>query len=84
MIIGIHHVAIGVSDFAKALTFYTEALGFEIVQQSEFDNDPLANKTIGLDAIQAKMAMLKAPNAYIEQWAETSGIGPFFVADYAE
>ncbi len=68
MIVGIHHVAIGVSDFDTALTFYTEALGFEIVQQSEFNNDPMANKTIGLDAIQAKMAMLKGPNAFIELW----------------
>lgn len=68
MIVGIHHVAIGVSDFDKALAFYTEALGFEIVQQSAFENDPMANRTIGLDAIQAKMAMLKGPNAFIELW----------------
>jgi glyoxylase I family protein len=68
MIVGLHHVAISVSDFDKALKFYTEALGFEIVQQSAFDNDPRANKTIGLDAIKAQMAMLKAPNAYVELW----------------
>jgi glyoxylase I family protein len=68
MIVGLHHVAIGVSDFDKALKFYTEGLGFEIVQQSELDNDPRANRVIGLDAIRAKMAMLKAPNAYVELW----------------
>ncbi len=68
MIVGIHHVAIGVSDFDKALSFYTEALGFEIVQRSDFNNDPMANQAIGMDAIQAKMAMLKAPNAFIELW----------------
>ena len=38
MIVGIHHVALGVSDFEKALKFYTEGLGFEVVQESEFDN----------------------------------------------
>lgn len=68
MIVGLHHVALGVDDFDKALTFYTEALGFEVVQQSEFNNDANANKAIGLDGIEAKMAMLKAPNAFVELW----------------
>lgn len=68
MIVGLHHVAIGVNDFDKALKFYTEALGFEIVQQSEFDNDPSANQAIGLDAVKAKMAMLKTANAFVELW----------------
>ncbi|MFK8020435.1 MAG: VOC family protein [Pseudomonadales bacterium] len=68
MIVGMHHVAIGVNDFDMALKFYTEALGFEIVQQSEFDDDAYANNAIGLKAIKAKMAMLKAPNAFIELW----------------
>jgi catechol 2,3-dioxygenase-like lactoylglutathione lyase family enzyme len=68
MIVGLHHVAIGVDDFDKALTFYTQALGFEVVQESEFDNDPDANQAIGLEGVKAKMAMLKAPNAYLELW----------------
>lgn len=68
MIVGLHHVAIGVHDFDVALAFYTEALGFEVVQQSEFDDDPGANQAIGLSQIKAKMAMLKAPNAFLELW----------------
>jgi len=68
MIVGLHHVAIGVSDFDKALAFYTEALGFEIVQASEFDDEPGPNAAIGLPRVKAKMAMLKAPNAYLELW----------------
>jgi catechol 2,3-dioxygenase-like lactoylglutathione lyase family enzyme len=68
MIVGLHHVAIGVKDFDKALKFYTEGLGFEIVQQGEFDNDAAANQAIGLDAIKAKMAMLKTSNAFVELW----------------
>ena len=68
MIVGLHHVAIGVNDFDKALKFYTEALGFEVVQRSDFDNDPMANRAIGLDAVKAKMAMLKTPNAFVELW----------------
>ena len=72
MIVGLHHVAIGVHDFDKALTFYTEALGFEIVQQSEFDRDEKADQAIGLKDIKARMAMLKTPNAFIELWQYTS------------
>ena len=72
MIVGLHHVAIGVNDFDKALTFYTEALGFEIVQQSEFDRDEKADQAIGLKDIKARMAMLKTPNAFIELWQYTS------------
>ena len=72
MIVGLHHVAIGVDDFDKALTFYTKALGFEVVQQSDFDNDANANLAIGLDGIKAKMAMLKTSNAFVEIWEYSS------------
>ena len=48
MIVGIHHVALGVSDFEKALKFYTEGLGFEVVQESEFDNSPEVDRAVGL------------------------------------
>ena len=72
MIVGIHHVAIGVNDFDRALKFYTEALGFEVVQQSEFDRQPQVDAAIGLKDAKAKMAMLKAPNAHIELWQYTN------------
>ena len=36
MIVGIHHIAIGVPDFDRAFTFYTEVLGFEPVEKTEF------------------------------------------------
>ena len=66
MIVGIHHVAIGVSDIEKALTFYTEGLVFEVVQRSHVKNSPKAVKAMGIAAIDAKMAMLKTSNAFIE------------------
>ena len=68
MIVGLHHVAIGVDDLDKALKFYTEGLGFEIVQEGNLENDSNANRVIGLDDIKAKMVMLKAPNAFVELW----------------
>lgn len=73
MILGIHHVAVGVPDFELGLKFYQEALGFEVVQRSEWQGDsPLVDETIGLEKISAKMAMLKTSNAYIELWQYTT------------
>lgn len=71
-IVGIHHVALGVSDFDKALKFYTEGLGFVVVQESEFDSVPDVDRAIGLTDVKAKMAMLKAPNAFLELWQYTN------------
>jgi catechol 2,3-dioxygenase-like lactoylglutathione lyase family enzyme len=68
MIVGLHHVAIGVDDFDKALKFYTEGLGMEVVQQTDLDNAAPANQAIGLDAVKARMAMLKTANAFLELW----------------
>ncbi len=69
MIVGIHHIALGVPDFDRALAFYRDTLGFEVVQTSDFKRDnPLADRAIGLPNVAAKMAMLKAANAYLELW----------------
>ena len=68
MIVGIHHIAISVEDIDKAVKFYTNAFGFQSVQQENLDNDLQANRVIGMDAIRARMVMLKAPNAFVELW----------------
>jgi len=69
VIVGLHHVSISVPDLDAALQFYSELLGFEVVQRSLFEgNMPLADRAIGLDRVHARMAMLKAPNAFLEIW----------------
>lgn len=69
MIVGIHHIAIGVPDLAAALTFYTEALGFEQVESAAFEGpNPAVEAAIGLHQPSAKMAMLRGGNAHIELW----------------
>ena len=69
MIVGIHHVAIGVPDFAQGLEFYRDVLGFEQVEATQFSGpNPLVEAAIGLTEPSAQMAMLKAGNAYIELW----------------
>ena len=68
MIVGVHHIAIGVSDFDKGLKFYRDGLGFEVVQQSEIRNNPAADRAIGITGVNARMAMLKGYNLHIELW----------------
>ena len=73
MIVGIHHVALGVPDFERGLAFYRDTLGFEVVEGSEFKRDnPGADRAIGLPEVAAKMAMLKMPNAFLELWQYTN------------
>lgn len=69
MIVGIHHVAIGVPDLEAGLTFYRDTLGFEQVERSSFSGStPAVEAAIGIKAPTAHMAMLRTGNAYIELW----------------
>lgn len=66
MIVGLHHVAVSVSDLVGALVLYRDLLGFEVVQESSWDRDfPAADRAIGLAATAARMAMLKAHKTVI-------------------
>jgi len=69
LIVGIHHIAIGVPDFDRGLEFYTNVLGFEQVERSAFSGaNPPVEAAIGLSRPAAQMAMLRGGNAYIELW----------------
>lgn len=69
MIVGIHHLAISVPDLDQALAFYRDALGFTVVQEGDWHGDhPAADRVIGLEKTSARIAMLKAANAYLEIW----------------
>ena len=73
MIVGIHHVAIGVPDFQADLAFYRDVLGFEEVQRTDFSGpNPLVTAAIGIEEPAAEMAMLRGGNAYIELWQYSS------------
>ena len=48
MIVGIHHIAISVTDLEKGLAFYRDALGFDEVQRSSFSGpSPQVEAAIG-------------------------------------
>lgn len=73
MIVGIHHIAIGVPDLEAGLAFYRDALGFAEVERSAFSGrTPKVEAAIGISEPSAQMAMLRGGNAYIELWQYTT------------
>jgi glyoxylase I family protein len=68
MIVGVHHIAIGVDDIAAAIVFYRDALGFQLLAESRLEGNALVDQAIGMPGVAADMAMLKASNMYLELW----------------
>jgi len=67
MIRGIHHTAISTPDIQRALGFYRDLLGFEVVVDFAWPRgSELADQITGLRDSASKAAMLRAGNAYIE------------------
>lgn len=75
LIKGIHHIAIGVPELDQAVTFYCQAFGFTEVQRTTIASAPKADQAVGLEGMDADMAMLKAPNCYVELWQYKSPQG---------
>ena len=48
MIVGVHHIAVGVDDIDRALTFYTEGLGFEMLKRGNFGESEYVDRALGL------------------------------------
>jgi catechol 2,3-dioxygenase-like lactoylglutathione lyase family enzyme len=67
MIRGIHHTAISTGDLERALGFYRDLLGFEVVLEFAWPKGTgPADQITGLDGSAAKVAMLKTANTFIE------------------
>ena len=67
MIKGIHHTAISTGDFERALAFYRDLLGFEMVSELNWPAGvELADAITGLEGSAARSAMLRASNSSIE------------------
>jgi catechol 2,3-dioxygenase-like lactoylglutathione lyase family enzyme len=67
MIRGIHHTAISTGDLERALEFYRDLLGFEVVFEFAWPKgSDLADQITGLKGSASKIAMLRAGNAYLE------------------
>ena len=67
MIKGIHHTAISTGDFERALAFYRDLLGFEMVSELNWPAGvELADTITGLEGSAARPVMLRASNSSIE------------------
>ncbi len=67
MILGFAHPAIVVTHLEKAVSFYTEMFGFELVDEErwEADND-MYNQGVGLTGSAATNCVLKGHNCFLE------------------
>lgn len=72
MILGLHHVAVGVPDLDAGLAFYVDVLGAEIVFRSRLQHRPDAEQVIGLVDVDADVAMLRLGAAHVELWTYRS------------
>lgn len=68
MILGIHHVAVSVPDIEKALDFYCNLLGFEVVQYGPLRPDPYVERVTQLPGCTAEAYLLKHHYGYLEVW----------------
>ena len=69
MIVGLHHVALVVTDLDEGIEFYSQHLGFELVDRFEWDSDNVViDSAIGLPGSSARGAMMKTSNAFVELW----------------
>ena len=67
MIKGIHHTAISTGNFERALAFYRDLLGFEMVSELNWPAGvELADTITGLESSAARSVMLRASNTSIE------------------
>ena len=67
MIRGIHHTAISTPDIDRAIAFYRDLLGFDVVVNGAWPRGVESVDTlIGLKGSAARMAMLRKGNAMLE------------------
>ena len=68
MITGIHHVGVHVRDLDRMMTFYSEALGFEAIDQFEWEDVEVVDRLIDVPGSAARGAMLRAGTCYLEMF----------------
>ena len=67
MIRGIHHVAISTPNLERIVAFYRDVIGAEVVYEGGWKKgSSVIDGIVGLKGSEAKQAMLKVGNAYLE------------------
>ena len=67
MIRGVHHATVSTGDLDRALGFYRDLLGFEVVHTISWQRgEPVADRLTHLKDSAATLVMLRAGNAFLE------------------
>lgn len=70
-ILGIHHAAIIVPDLERALAFYKDALGFDVIEEAAIEPSEEAEAILQLNRPSAKSVILKSAWGYLELFEYT-------------
>jgi len=68
MIRGIHHAALSTANLDRMVAFYRDVVGFELVMETEWADNPFIDEIIGVPGSAARQVMLKAGGAYLEMF----------------
>ena len=67
MILGVHHTAISIRNMEKALAFYSDVLGFEVVMKGGWKKGTdQADQVVGIKDTAATFTMLRKGESIIE------------------
>jgi catechol 2,3-dioxygenase-like lactoylglutathione lyase family enzyme len=67
MIRGIHHVAISTSDLARAIAFYRDLFGFEVVMEFDWPvGTEQSDRIMGLEGSSGRAAVLRGTGGMLE------------------
>jgi len=67
LIRGIHHATVSTGDLDRALRFYRDLLGLEVVHSISWERgEPVADRLTRLKDSAATLVMLRAGNAFVE------------------
>lgn len=76
MILGMHHVALSTVDIDKAVDWYVEAFGLEVISRGGWESGNAdIDGIVGLKDAAAKTAMLAGRNLYLEMFQYTNPVG---------
>lgn len=66
MIRGIHHTAFSTPDLDRALHYYVDLVGAEVISCGDFGDSPVVDAIVGLKNAKGRAAMLRLGNSNIE------------------
>ena len=64
----IHHTAVSVADMERALEFYVDVLGLDLVFDSAISPNPSLDAVVGMDDAAGRVCWVEAGDTMLELW----------------